>query len=78
MIDCPDDPLPPAKTLSNAPGWALLGLLVALVLVEGLLVATGHETISEWLWRRQKGSWGWKIATIIVVGGAIWHLVKWH
>lgn len=61
---------------SNAGGWAVLGLLVAIAVIELWLIGTGRPTISQWVQRATRGRRWWKAFGVIAIGLMLWHLFE--
>ncbi len=73
---CGDDPTTPAPdpAHSNAAGWVLAVVLVAVAVYEIWAVKSKRPTISQWMKRTfGKHRW-WRPFGIAVIGLTLWHL----
>lgn len=75
---CPDPPPPPADpAASNAAGWVLLAIAVAVVLAEWELFRSHRPTVSQWMrklrriWRFTAGGLAGLLLYHLLFGGPI-------
>ena len=68
-MTCPDDP-----SRSNLAGWLLLGLALAVIAIDVVLLKTGRPTMSQWAKRITRGRPWWKAFGLSVIGVTLWHL----
>jgi hypothetical protein len=71
---CPEDlPAPPSS--SHAGAWALFGLVLAVVVIDGWLAYTDRPTMSQWIKRKTDGKPWWKVGAAAVIGVTLFHLL---
>ncbi len=70
---CPDDALPAVS--SHAGIWFLVGLVFAIIAIEGFLIATHRPTMSQAIKRATDGKPWWKVFAAGVIGVTIFHLL---
>lgn len=70
---CPDDVLPAAAT-SHAGLWCLVGIVLAVIVIEGWLIYTKRPTMSQQVKRYTQGKPWWKAFGMGVIGITLWHL----
>lgn len=61
---------------SNAGGWMLLGIMLALTVFELWALHSGRPTISQWVQRKTTGRSWWKAFGIVSIGLLLWHLFE--
>ncbi len=67
---CPQPPPPQ----SNAAGWWLLGIALAVIVIDVILLRTGRPTMSQWVKRRTARRPWWKLFGMASIGLILWHL----
>jgi hypothetical protein len=70
---CADPAPPPADpAASNAAGWVLLAIAIAVALAEWGLVRSHRPTVSQWMRRLRRG---WRVLAGSLAGLLLWHML---
>ena len=70
----PVEPVVDRANDSDAGGWMLLGIVLALLVFELWALHTGRPTISVWVARKTRGQRWWKAFGLVSIGLILWHL----
>jgi hypothetical protein len=72
---CPEDIAPILAPPSHVALWALAGIILAVIVIDGILLWTGHETMSQGIRHRTDGHPWWKVGAAVIIGVTLWHLL---